>query len=643
MVTRRFQTEGLDGLCSERQLELLNAIDSLRSQGISYYISLPQIIVCGDQSSGKSSILEALSGVSFPVKGNLCTRFPTELVLRKAPYESVKVTIVPDQSRSKPEQEQLATFHVELEGLQQLSKLIEEAKNAMGISPHVRAFAKDLLKVEISGPSQPHLTIVDLPGLIHTETKYQTASEVQLVHELVQSYMNERRSIILAVVSAKNDHANQIVLKLARQADPKGMRTIGVITKPDTLVPGSATEGAYLCLANNQDVEFRLGWHALKNMDTDAGLVSLEERNVAEEIFFSEGSWKNLPDHLKGVKKLRERLSKELLKQIAIELPNLLKEIDKKIEHNRQELNRLGEPRASIQEQRLYLVRVSQNFQALVNSASSGVYNDEFFGDAKTIVGYQKRIRAVIQNLNDDFAKDMSIEGQAYTIVDDDKGIDEKKIRRKDYLTSVQNLMRRTRGCELPGTFNPMIVMNLFLEQSTPWERIAMKHVGGICEAVKQFAAHICDRISDEATSKRLYLEVVEPALLSYFEILKRKTMELLVPHQKGHPITYNHYLTENLQKARGVRQKDNLEKSLNSFFSSEQESAGGLINPRFKIGNLLSRLCDSHEQDMVNFSCIEALDCMKAYYKVCICFVPTDKKNSKPALRLHSNASLTT
>jgi len=70
--------------------------------------------------------------------------------------------------------------------------------------------------------------------------------------------MKEPRSIILAVVSAKNDYANQIVLKLARATDKKGNRTLGVITKPDTLIPSSESEAIYVSLARNQDVEFRL-------------------------------------------------------------------------------------------------------------------------------------------------------------------------------------------------------------------------------------------------------------------------------------------------------------------------------------------------------------------------------------------------
>jgi Dynamin family len=76
--------------------------------------------------------------------------------------------------------------------------------------------------------------------------------------------MGNKRSIILAVVSAKDDYANQIVTKLARDVDLKGLRTLGIITKPDTLHVGSESEKSFFSLANNENVVFRLGWHVLK-------------------------------------------------------------------------------------------------------------------------------------------------------------------------------------------------------------------------------------------------------------------------------------------------------------------------------------------------------------------------------------------
>jgi hypothetical protein len=102
----------------------------------------------------------------------------------------------------------LSSFHEKLDDFDGLSTLIENAKAAMAISTHGRDFSKDLLRVKVSGPDRPHLTIVDLPGLIHSKTKQQSASDVELVQDVVQAYMKEPRSIILAVVSAKNDYAN---------------------------------------------------------------------------------------------------------------------------------------------------------------------------------------------------------------------------------------------------------------------------------------------------------------------------------------------------------------------------------------------------------------------------------------------------
>jgi hypothetical protein len=75
------------------QKALLDTIDNLRMLGIGEFVDLPQIIVVGDQSSGKSSVLEAISRVRFPAKGGLCTRFATELVLRAAPQARIDVSI----------------------------------------------------------------------------------------------------------------------------------------------------------------------------------------------------------------------------------------------------------------------------------------------------------------------------------------------------------------------------------------------------------------------------------------------------------------------------------------------------------------------------------------------------------------------
>jgi hypothetical protein len=128
-----FDTTELSGLRSKEQLDLLDEIDKLRQSGISDHVSLPQIAVCGDQSSGKSSCLEAISGIPFPRKDTLSTRFATELVLRKNSAESVNVNIVPSQKRLKSESEELAKFQYTLQSFDELPTLIESAKVVLGL------------------------------------------------------------------------------------------------------------------------------------------------------------------------------------------------------------------------------------------------------------------------------------------------------------------------------------------------------------------------------------------------------------------------------------------------------------------------------------------------------------------------------
>ncbi|KAI1845364.1 hypothetical protein JX266_008459 [Neoarthrinium moseri] len=619
MVLTTFRSEALNGLCSKQRLDLMDSIDSLRSQGINHFVSLPQIIVCGDQSSGKSSVLEAISGVSFPVKSNLCTRFPTELVLRRTSHTSASISIVPHHSRSDSEKEAFASFHEELESFDGLADLMEKAKSAMGINTLGKAFSKDLLRVEISGPDRPHLTIVDLPGLIHSETKNQSAADIGLIQEVVESYMKEPRSIILAVVSAKNDFANQVVLKLARSADGTGNRTLGVITKPDTLYPGSESESLYVSLARNQEVEFRLGWHVLKNLDSEAGYGSLAQRDIREMQFFEQGIWTELPTSVLGIDQLRTRLSKVLLNHITTELPSLIEEIESKRNACHERLKKLGQPRTTLFQQQLHLIRVSESFQRLVRNAVDGNWNDTFFGDAEFHYGYLRRIRAVIRNLNDKFAKDLSTHGHRRQITDSaEESVSPHciSVTRDDFIHHIQIKISRSQGRELPGLFDPMIVAELFRDQASRWEELARSHVHAAWKACHDFLKHAVAHVADAGTSTAIMQKIVQPTMDSLLATLDSKTLEILRPHQTIHPITCNHYYTDIIQKFRKERKLILIKEALRKFFNVKK-----LCKVSCEIVDLsgLAKVLvdDNSEPDMHRFAASEALDHMNAYYKV--------------------------
>ncbi|KAM3560216.1 hypothetical protein ARSEF4850_003753 [Beauveria asiatica] len=615
-------TQGLEQLCFRQHLHLLNAVDSLRSQGVSHYISLPQIIVCGDQSSGKSSVLESISGVSFPVKSSLCTRFPTELILRKTTVSSINVSIVPHHSRNESDKESLSNFHENLPDFKDLPALIDSAKTAMGIMTVGKAFSGDILRIEVNGPDRPHLTIVDLPGLIHSENKHQSASDIQLINSVVQGYMKEPRSIILAVVSAKNDYANQIVLKLAREADPRGTRTLGVITKPDTLIPGSGSEHMFVSLARNQDVEFRLGWHVLRNRDTEAEDWTLDQRDAAELQFLSSGAWAGLSPKNLGIKPLRDRLSDVLVRQIVSELPNLIEEIGQLSAQCQKRLDKLGLPRETIFEQRMYLIQISQSFQAMLRATTDGTYNDPYFGDAMSLTGYQKRTRAVVQNLNRAFAQEMAHNGRRYKVVanvNDATSESSELLTRDDYIQKIVLIIQRGRGKELPGMFNPMVVTELFKELSSPWSKIAESHIQKVWEAVRLSLSHLVTHIADSTTVKAILTCVFEPKLDSLRQTLQEKLSGLLKPHQSGHPITYNHYFTATLQNIRQERERTRVVALLTEEFGQVSLSSETIIRRSIDFGKFVDRFVLPQEPDMDHFSACEALDFLDAYYKVAL------------------------
>ena len=114
-----------------------------------------------------------------------------------------------------------------------------------------------------------------------------------------------------------------------------------------------------------------------------------------------------------------------------------------------------------------------------------------------------------------------------------------------------------------------------------------------------------------------LFQKIFEPALDQLLESLNVKTTELLTPHQKSHPITYNHYFTETLQQVRNERSKNEYSRIVKNFFGVSSLEPVLYINQHKDLTQLVAALVQNTEPDMNRFACSEALDCMEAYYKV--------------------------
>ena len=496
----------------------------------------------------------------------------------------------------------------------------------MGLNSDSKAFSEDMLPIELSGPEQPHLTVVDLPGLFHSSSKQQSAGDSKLVKSLVLSHMASERSIVLAVVSAKNDYANQVITDFARQVDPRGLRTLGIVTRPDTLLVGSESERSFRDLAKNEDVSFRLGWHVLVNRDFDTKDHSAEERDKKEMDFFSCGVWTTLQVHIPGIGALKPRLSTVLRDQIILVGPSLIQDVESGIKDCQDRLQRLGEARQTVHEQRLHLVRVGQKFTSLVKAAVDGAYSPDFFGDATTGEGYNKRRRTGLQNLLLKFAEEMRLKGQEKIIVDDESNPQVKskegQIFRSKFIDHVVDLMHSSRGRELPGTFNPLIVGDLFHQQSKPWKSILESHSKKMMDGTRTSLEMAAAASADATTCEGLLHELMYLALNQHAKALQQKVAEILRPHQHGHPIIYNHYSTETIQKARQARGKKRLTRQLSKFFSPNKPIGAQMAGRSMAVSALADAITQSTDADMDRYACSEAVDCMEAYFKVSICFL---------------------
>ncbi|KID61359.1 interferon-induced GTP-binding protein Mx, partial [Metarhizium hybridum] len=627
-------------LQSPEHRNLLDVIDKLRSRGLGKYVDLPEIIVCGDQSAGKSSVLEAISGMTFPTKDNLCTRFPTELILRRHAQNAVKISINPDPERSAEEKARLRVFNVDTQSSEpDIGTIVEKAKEAMDLS-ETRKFSTDVLRIELCGPVQPHLTMVDLPGLFRAGNRDQSAEDALIVSKMVRDYVKKPRSIILAVVSAKSDFALQEITEMARELDPRGLRTLGLITKPDTLDSGSDSEAAYIRLAQNQDVFFRLGWHVLKNRDFKMRHASSNERDEAEEAFFSAGLWTALDNKYLGVKSLRPKLSNVLKDQIIQQLPSFVRDIDTEITNCRNHLNRLGTARTTPAEQRRYLFQVSRDFTALMRAAVDGEYNNAFFGSAKSEAGYRKRLRARVQGSLTLFAGNLRQRGQKKIIVDseDEAKLSRRQITRSAYMREVKDLMRRSRGRELPGTFNPLIIGELFVEQCQPWDGIAADVKSDVLRIVYDVAKTIVEHVAVEETAEGI-LQVINKAINSLSDELDSEFQKLLLPYRTVHPITYNHYLTDTVQKVQEKRRRHKLREEFRKLLGDD-EMRPVVHNVCMNPSELISQLEDQTEVDMESYACSLAIDYAEAYYKSDAVFGLDDEETLRLAAESEYSAS---
>ncbi|OXV06108.1 hypothetical protein Egran_06125 [Elaphomyces granulatus] len=243
-------------------------------------------------------------------------------------------------------------------------------------------FSEDVLKIEICGPSEDYLTVIDVPGIFRNPTEgITTKRDIEFVQNMVKDYIKDSRTIILAVLPNNVDIATQEILTLAQDYDKAGERTLGVLTKPDLVKEHSAIViVSNLVLGKKKPLT--LGYYVVRNRGADDD--DTFDHAVNEEMFRQ--PWSRVPKDRVGVHALKTRLS-ELLAQITRnEFPKLRRDVKKELVDCRRELESLGPARQTEQEQRLFLNTLTHQFQDLIGAALNARYhNHEAFEEQEEL------------------------------------------------------------------------------------------------------------------------------------------------------------------------------------------------------------------------------------------------------------------
>ncbi|RAL05156.1 dynamin family protein [Aspergillus ibericus CBS 121593] len=645
--------------------ELLKKIDKLREKNVGKHVPLPQLVVVGDQSSGKSSLLESLTKIPFPRDLELCTRYATQITSRRETESFVEICIIPAPDASLVHKAKIQSFKKTLNGTEdfrsEFPNVLKEVNEYMEIRSDLSSkdgsvFSKDVLRIELCGPTEDYLTVIDVPGIFRDPTDgITTDSDIELVRDMVKNYIRDSRTVILAVLPSNVDIATQEILKLAKDYDVNGERTLGVLTKPDLVTEQSAK--ATLCsLVLGHKRPLTLGYHLVRNRGADEN-DALD--HGAGERMFDSSPWSTLPKDKIGVQALRRRLG-ELLGQITErEFPELRKDLKAQIESCQQDLERLGPARQTEQEQRAFLSGIARRFQTLSRAARDAHYSEDAAFEQTEF-----RLLTHIVNLSDlfnsVFQEKAHLRGFERPALETDEGqkserdeptdapkqtkvwarlsakqaetfesLDPSNFPELEQIISrgtdtkdpaegikawIEDLYLNSRGLDL-GTFGGTILSSAFKEQTMKWELMTREYVSNIIMVVHRF---LCSALGKVCANRQLYDRVrssILDELLERYNVAMTQALFLLSVERNRRPYTLNDYFSDTLQKMRGARVAKMLEG--NARGEMRKDRNGYWASSGNKVVDLEAVKEAAINQGNVEYVKEEIHDILWSYYKV--------------------------
>ncbi|KAH9733572.1 Dynamin-related protein 1E [Citrus sinensis] len=293
------------------------------------------------ESSGKSSVLESVVGRDFLPRGSgIVTRRPLVLQLHKTEDGS---------------QEYAEFLHLPKRRFTDFSMVRKEIQDETDrVTGKTKQISPIPIHLSIYSPNVVNLTLIDLPGLTKVAVEGQPDTIVEDIESMVRSYVEKPNSVILAISPANQDIATSDAMKLAREVDPTGERTFGVLTKLDLMDKGTNA----LDVLEGRSYRLQHPWVGIVNRsqaDINRNIDMIVARRKEREYFATSPDYGHLAGKM-GSEYLAKLLSKHLESVIRSRIPSITSLINKSIEELESEMDHLGRPIAVDAGAQLYTI-----------------------------------------------------------------------------------------------------------------------------------------------------------------------------------------------------------------------------------------------------------------------------------------------
>ncbi|KRF82652.1 uncharacterized protein Dvir_GJ15580, isoform G [Drosophila virilis] len=355
--------------------------DAFTSLGVHMQLDLPQIAVVGGQSAGKSSVLENFVGKDFLPRGSgIVTRRPLILQLINGITEYGEFLHCKGKKFSS---------------FDEIRKEIEDETDR--VTGSNKGISNIPINLRVYSPYVLNLTLIDLPGLTKVAIGDQPVDIEQQIKQMIFQFIRKETCLILAVTPANTDLANSDALKLAKEVDPQGVRTIGVITKLDLMDEGTDARD----ILENKLLPLRRGYIGVVNRSQKdiEGRKDIHQALAAERKFFlSHPSYRHMADRL-GTPYLQRVLNQQLTNHIRDTLPGLRDKLQKQmltLEKEVEEFKHFQPGDASIKTKAMLqmIQQLQSDFERTIEGSGSALVNtNELSGGAKINRIFHERLR----------------------------------------------------------------------------------------------------------------------------------------------------------------------------------------------------------------------------------------------------------